>query len=182
MNKKQKDILLKLARKSILEEFGEKFDLNKYKIDDFSKKQGAFVTLTKKGNLRGCIGFVEGIFPLYETIYRAAKAAAFEDPRFPELKKEEINNIKIEISVLSIPQEIKAENPEDCIKQIKIGENGLIIKKGYASGLLLPQVFPEYDADSKMALEMTCKKAGLPKDSWKEGAKVFKFQAEVFSE
>ena len=186
MNQKQKEILLEIARKSILEEFDEgmeeKFDLNKYKFLEFSKKQGAFVTLTKRGELRGCIGFVEGIFPLYETIYKVAKSAAFEDSRFPRLKKEEMKEIKIEISVLSVPEEIKAEKPEDYIKQIKVGEDGLIIKKGFASGLLLPQVFPEYNADAKMALEMTCKKAGLPKDVWEEGAKVFKFQAEVFSE
>ena len=173
--------LLTLARKSIESYFSKKdIDISEYK--QFDKKQGVFVTLNKDGELRGCIGFPYPTSRLYQALFDAARAAAFEDPRFPALEKEELEKIDIEISVLTVPEEIKAE-PDDLPKHIKIGEDGLILKSPLTSGLLLPQVFAEYKCTPKQALEMTCQKAGLQKDTWKDSSvKILKFQAQIFKE
>ena len=129
--------------------------------------------------MRGCIGFIEPIFTLGQGIIEAARSAAFSDPRFPALQKDECKKVKIEISVLTEPKLMKG----DYIKQIKIGTDGLIIEKGMHKGLLLPQVFTEYNADPKIALEMTCEKAGLSRDAWKDkSVKLYKFHAEIIKE
>jgi AmmeMemoRadiSam system protein A len=172
LSKAHKKTLLNLARSTI---FNLPF---KEDLSQFKEKQGAFVTLHSNNELRGCIGFTEPVYPLSETIKTAAKLAAFEDPRFPplDIKKEKV---KIEISVLTLPKLIK-EKPEN---NIKLGEDGLIINSKYGSGLLLPQVFTAYNVNPIQALEMTCQKAGLPKDFWKsKEAKIYKFQADIFSE
>ncbi len=184
MNENDKKVLLRLARRSIETAFeGEELNVDEAIKSKFSEKQGAFVTLNKNRQLRGCIGFPEPIMPLYKAIIEAARAAAFEDPRFPPLKREELNDINIEISVLTKPEEIKVKHPLDYLKEIKIGRDGLIIRGPFGSGLLLPQVFVEYNADVVTALEMLCEKAGLPKNTWQNpNYKIYKFQAEVFSE
>lgn len=174
--------LLKLVRESVSLYFENKTPEDSYLKEKFSKKQGCFVTITKKKRLRGCIGFPEPIIPLYKAIIQAARSAAFEDSRFQPLQKEELNEIEFEISILTIPELIKVKNPEMYLKKIKIGEDGLIIR-GISSGLLLPQVFTEYKCDSKKALEMTCNKAGLPQDAWQDlNNKIYRFQAQIFSE
>lgn len=167
--------LVKLARSSIFSE--------PIHTDSFEDQQGVFVTLSSypSKKLRGCIGFVEPIISLRSAVIKAARAAAFEDPRFPPLSKKE--NFTVEISVLSVPELIKVKSPEDYLKNIRIGKDGLIVHHGMHSGLLLPQVFPEWNADERKALEMTCDKAGLPKDAWKDKlCKVYKFHAQIFSE
>lgn len=176
--------LIELARQSIESAFSYKAPkVPAVLLKKFSVAQGAFVTLTIAGELRGCIGYVEPVFPLCETIIRAARSAAFEDPRFPPLQKEEFKDVKIEISVLTLPEEIRVEKTEEYLQKIKIGQDGLIIRGRFGSGLLLPQVFTEYKCDPKKALEMTCQKAGLPADAWKDRSnKLYKFQAEIFSE
>jgi len=107
---------------------------------------------------------------------RATIYAAFADPRFSPLKKEELKDISIEISILEPPV------PVNKIDEIKVGRDGLIIKKGNYQGLLLPQVATEFHLDRIKFLELTCKKAGLPPSCWKEGALIFRFSADVFSE
>jgi AmmeMemoRadiSam system protein A len=176
--------LIELARQSIESAFSHKEPKAPAEmLKKFGTPQGGFVTLTIEGELRGCIGYVEPVFPLYETIMRAARSAAFEDPRFPPLQKQEFKLVKIEISVLTIPELIQAESSEDYPRQIRIGEDGLILRARSGSGLLLPQVFTEYRCTPLMALEMTCQKAGLPTGSWKDKAnRLYKFQAEIFSE
>ncbi|MBW2971757.1 TIGR00296 family protein [Candidatus Woesearchaeota archaeon] len=173
--------LLGLARKSIESYFSKKdVDFSAYK--NYSDKQGVFVTLNRKGRLRGCIGFPYPTLPLYQAVFEAARAAAFEDPRFNPVKKEELKDIDIEISVLTVPEEIEAK-PEDRPKLVRIGKDGLIIQSTFGSGLLLPQVFTEYHCTPERALEMTCQKAGLPDDAWKDKEnKVLRFQATIFSE
>lgn len=173
--------LLELARDSIKSYFsGEEIDLKDYK--KFNKKQGVFVTLNKDDDLRGCIGFPYPTKELYRAVFDAARAAAFEDPRFPKLEEDELKDTSIEISVLTVPEEIKTE-PEDIPKNIEIGKDGLIIKSEIASGLLLPQVFTEYKCTPEQALQMICQKAGLPIGSWKDKSnKILKFQAQIFSE
>lgn len=174
--------LVKLARESIEKSFkDEEVDLKEY--SEFSDSRGVFVTLNKEGRLRGCIGFPEPVYPLSKAIADAARNAAFDDPRFPALDESELIDIKIEVSVLTLPEQIQVDDVEDIPKEIKIGEDGLIIRGAMAAGLLLPQVFPEWKADPLKALQMTCEKAGLDADCWKDKKyRVFKFQAQIFEE
>jgi hypothetical protein len=175
-------LLLSLARESISCCFNNK-NPDTGKVEKFSEKQGVFVTLHKNNELRGCIGFPEPIFPLYKAVVKAAIAAAFEDPRFPPLQKQEFKDIKIELSVLTVPELIKVENPEEYMEKIKIGKDGLIIRSGLGSGLLLPQVATEYKWNVKTFLEHLCQKAWLGKDAWKNpDNKIYNFQAQIFSE
>jgi hypothetical protein len=142
-----------------------------------NEKKGAFVTLKKHSHLRGCIGYIEARKPLYKTVGEMALAAAFDDPRFPPLKLDELKNITIEISVMSPLQQVKN------MDEIEVGIHGLYVTKGFHSGLLLPQVAAEYNWDSLTFLQETCYKAGLQRDAWKDkDAKVYKFSAEVFGE
>jgi len=173
---KQGTELVKAARNSIENKIIE--------LKGYEEKQGVFVTLHSypSMNLRGCIGFPEPIMPLNKAVIESAKAAAFKDPRFPpvDVKKD---TFIVEVSVLTAPEEIKVKSPMEYLKKIKIGEDGLIVRCEHTSGLLLPQVFPEWNATPEMALEMTCEKAGLPKEFWKTGkCRFFKFQAQIFRE
>ena len=146
-------------------------------LEILKQKSGAFVTLKKHGRLRGCIGYIEARKPLYKTVSEMAIAAAFNDPRFPPLKPDELMHITLEISVLSPLKEIKD------IKEIEIGIHGLYITKGYDSGLLLPQVATEYKWDSLTFLEETCYKAGLRPNAWKDkDTRIYIFSADVFDQ
>jgi len=149
----------------------------------FSEKLGVFVTLkTISGDLRGCIGFPEPWCSLAQGIIEAAAAAAFEDPRFPPVSESELDDLTIEVSVLTTPQEIPGK-PEDRIKKIKIGRDGLILRSESGSGLLLPQVPVEENWSIEEYLAGICMKAGVQEDAWKDpNAKLFTFQAQVFSE
>lgn len=182
LTRNQKINLLKLARKTIYEylsddEYKDGPDKDAFKDDIFKVKCGAFVTLHIKGALRGCIGYIQGIKPIPDTIIDMAKASAFQDPRFPPLSRSEYNDIDIEISVLSPIEEVKG------VSNIVVGRDGLIISRGPRSGLLLPQVATEQNWDVFTFLENTCYKAGLPGDAWKlEDTKIEKFSAQVFGE
>src|SRR3989344_7348004 len=141
--------LVKLARHSIETFFsGKLLDLP----EGYNEKRGVFVTLNYSGRLRGCIGFPEPVHILKRAIVESARAAAFRDPRFGPLAEEELNDIDIEISVLTKPEIIEVESPLEYPDKIKIGKHGLIIKKIYNSGLLLPQVFAENNCTPKEAL------------------------------
>jgi len=135
---------------------------------------GAFVTLTKNGRLRGCIGHIIGSQPLIKTVAEMTRAAALEDPRFDPVKPAELSSIEFEISVLTPIREITDVN------EIEVGRDGIIITKGYHRGLLLPQVATEYGWDRETFLEQTCNKAGLPGNSWKDNdTKIEIFSAEI---
>lgn len=175
--------LIEIARKSIL--FA--FDNKRYEVREkiFEEKKGIFVTLLTypEKELRGCIGIPEPILPLKKAIVEAAISSAFNDPRFPPLEKKELDQIIIEISILTKPELIKVENPKEYLNEIKVGRDGLIVKKGIFSGLLLPQVATEYGWSTEEFLSQTCMKAGLTPDTWLDKeTKIFKFQAEVFCE
>lgn len=185
--------LVKIARDSIANRLGlVKFNvdqyLSSYQDEVLDKKGLAFVTIeTYYGtstSLRGCIGYVEAVAPLKEIVFKAAVAAAFSDPRFPPLSKNEFNNIIIEVTVLTKPQEVKVENRWDLPKSIKVGEDGLIVEYGILySGLLLPQVPMEYCWDEETFLAETCIKAGLQPDCWlNDKVKIKKFQGIIFRE
>ena len=182
INKEDKTSLLKLARDSISTYFSKK-EIDSKKVKKFSEKQGVFVTLEKNGQLRGCIGFPEPCLPLYEAIIESARSAAFSDPRFMPVREQELNEIEVEISVLTVPELINVKKPEEYLKKINIGKDGLIIRSSFGSGLLLPQVFTDYNCNAEQALQMLCQKAGLPLDAWKNlENKIYKFQAEIFHE
>jgi len=177
--------LIKLARAAISSAFShEDVKVSNDLKKEFSDIVGVFVTLNKHEELRGCIGFPEGAFPLYEGVVKAALSAAFSDPRFPSVEKDELKDITIEVSVLTKPAKIAVQRCEDYFKEIKVGRDGLIVKAAFGSGLLLPQVATEYKWDNKTFLAQTCAKAGLPPDFWKnaQGCNVYKFQSQVFSE
>ena len=143
-----------------------------------SEPMGVFVTLhTRKGELRGCIGYIEGVKSLPEAIVEMTKAAATEDPRFDPVKEAELNDVVLEISLLSPLQKI--ESPD----AIEVGKHGLVVSKGHNKGLLLPQVATENDWNKITFLEHTCEKARLPRDAWKsEETEISIFSAEVFEE
>jgi len=185
LSPEQGNKLVKLARQAISSHSDKESMAFKENIKkEFSMLRGVFVTLEEKGLLRGCIGIVEAVYPLYESVASAAVSAAFSDPRFTSLSKEELDKVTISVSVLTKPQMINVDNPDDYLKQIEVGKDGLLIKGKVNSGLLLPIVAVEQKWDSLVFLEQTCVKAGLAADSWKElsNCKVYKFQTEVFSE
>jgi uncharacterized protein (TIGR00296 family) len=153
--------------------------------DIFKNKSGVFVTINTfpKHNLRGCIGYPEPIFPLIEALQKAAGSAALDDPRFPSVEEEELENLVVEVSLLTPPELIKVNKPKHYTKEVKIGKDGLIVEKGYRRGLLLPQVPVEWKWKTDEFLSHTCMKAGLLPDCWlDEGTKIYKFSAEIFSE
>ena len=139
------------------------------------QQRGAFVTLHKNGELRGCIGYIVPYDSLDSTVKKMAVAAAFEDPRFPPLRKEEFEEIDIEISALTPLKKI------NNINEIEVGKHGILIRKGPYSGVLLPQVATEYNWDRITFLSQTCMKAGLHSNCWQdEDTEIYIFSAEVF--
>lgn len=182
MDNADKKLLLELARESIKTYFtGEKPSMDKVK--HLSEKRGVFVTLHLDGELRGCIGFPMPVYLLNTAIVEAARSAAFHDPRFPPVEEGELDKIDIEISVLTVPKEIKVNHADEYKKKIKIGEDGLIIKGGFGSGLLLPQVATENNFNAERFLNCLCQKAGMGFNSWKDlDNKISKFQADIFGE
>jgi AmmeMemoRadiSam system protein A len=139
-------------------------------------RAGAFVTLRIKGQLRGCIGYPEPELPLIDVVERCAVSAAISDPRFPALTKAEWSDVDVELSVLG------PISPVNDIRDIVVGRDGLIVEFGARRGLLLPQVAAEWNWDALEFAAQTCVKAGLPRDAWLKGARLFRFEAEVFSE
>ena len=151
----------------------------------FKEKSGVFVTLTKNpgDELRGCIGYPEPVMPLIDALKDAAISACSRDPRFPPVRPEELKRVRVEVSLLTPPVEVSVKKPRDYVSCVKIGEDGLIIQRGFGRGLLLPQVPVEWGWDAEEFLCQCCLKAGLMPDAWLQvGTKIFKFQAEVFSE
>ena len=179
------EILVKTARKVVTEYLTTH---KKLKLDDniqtaYSYESGVFVTINDPSGLRGCIGYPLPDKKLFNALTDAAISAATEDPRFPPVKLSEIDKIIFEVSVLTPPIEIQVEDPLDYPKKIKVGKDGLIIKAGFNSGLLLPQVPIEYGWTEEQFLSQTCEKAGLSKDFWKnKEAQVLKFEGIVFKE
>jgi AmmeMemoRadiSam system protein A len=171
-----KKILLKVARNALLKSFKQKTEPVATDLPELQEQNGAFVSLHKKGALRGCIGVFQGEGPLYRTVASMARAAAFEDPRFPPLKKGELNDIDIEISVLSPLTPIKD------VEEIEVGKHGIYIIKKHRRGVLLPQVATEQGWDRETFLRHTCLKAGLSPDCWKGDVEIYTFTADIFGE
>jgi AmmeMemoRadiSam system protein A len=174
---REKQLLLQVARRALLAavEHRESPD-NLPQISELGESAGAFVTLHKRGRLRGCIGQLGTAQSLVEVVAHCAKAAALEDPRFDRLRPDEAAETEIELSVLSPLEEIAPE-------KIEAGKHGLMVSRGLQHGVLLPQVATEYRWTARRFLEETCVKAGLERDAWQQpDAKIQCFTAEVFRE
>lgn len=176
LNKEEKKKLLEIARFSIIEAVtGKKQFYPNVTEEKLKENCGAFVTIKESNQLRGCIGYIQAVKPLYETVKDVAKSAAVNDYRFNPVGENELDNLELEISVLTPLKKIKD------INEIEVGKHGLVMKNGLNSGLLLPQVATEYGWDRDTFLRETCRKAGLPQDAWKdESTEIYTFSAEVF--
>ena len=173
----QKQALLDLARRSVRAHVTgspESVSLD-MALPDAS---GAFVSLKRRGDLRGCLGTLECRRGLATEVARCAADAASEDPRFPPVAREELPEISIEVSVLG---PLEAIDPGD-VHAITLGRHGLVAEQGASRGLLLPQVATEWEWTTEQFLRQTCVKAGLAPDAWQHGARIFRFDAEVFGD
>ena len=184
MNDNEGQIAVHMARQAI-EAVARDTDLGVFHAPaSFNDKRGVFVTLSTypDHNLRGCIGYPEPVFSLAKAILQAAEGAC-HDPRFPVLKAKELDDVVVEVSVLTPPELIKIADRRNLPDVVKVGVDGLIMENGPYRGLLLPQVPVEWQWNSTTFLEQTCIKAGLLPDMWLDKfTKVYKFQGEVFSE
>ena len=178
-------VLVKTARKAVTEFLsnGNRMKLESDLEEKFSFNSGVFVTLNNPDGLRGCIGFPMPEKKLSHAIIEGAIAAATEDPRFPSVKTNELNDIVFEVTVLTPPIVVDVSDPMEYLEKIKVGRDGLIIRHSFSSGLLLPQVPVEYDWNVEEFLQHTCEKAGLARDTWKnESVKIEKFEGIIFKE
>ena len=176
MNLEDGKSLVKLARHCLFS--------NKFNIPKITEKRGVFVTInTVDGNLRGCIGFIETDLPLNQSVIKAAKYAAFSDPRFRPVHEKELDELLFEVSILTKPKLVKVKSCKEYLKKIKIGRDGLIAQADNYKGLLLPQVASEYKWCAKEFLNQTCIKAGLLPETWlQKSCKIYSFQAQIFKE
>ena len=173
----QRTVLLALARRAIRGRVRGTVAAARAPTDPALTAPGAaFVTLTRAGSLRGCIGYIRAIQPLAECVAHCAVAAATGDPRFPPVTAEELPHLALEISVLS--PLVPIEDPT----QVQVGVHGLYISRGGRHGLLLPQVATEYGWDRETFLRQTCRKAGLPDDAWRHGAEIQIFTVDHFTD
>ena len=183
------EFLVRLARRTIEAYFKNKsfpiIDENKLS-PRLKEKRGVFTTIYKvkpEKELRGCIGYPYPIKELYRAVMETAIEAAFNDPRFLPLRHDELASVIIEVSVLTPLEKIEVDNPLDYPKKIVIGRDGLVIKYGIYSGLLLPQVPIEYNWEAEEYLAHLSMKAGLPPDAWLwKGVEIYRFTAQIFTE
>ena len=185
LTKSEGELAVRLARKAIEECLKNRKKINSDDLPKvFNEKRGVFVTLNKKKGdreLRGCIGRPYPVMLLGEAIITSAINAALEDPRFDPVKPEEIGELVIEVTVLTVPKLMKVK-PRDMPEKIVIGKDGLIVATNTCQGLLLPQVAVEHGFDCTEFLCQTCMKAGLMPDAWLNGAQVYSFQGQIFEE
>ena len=189
LNDEEGKFLIKLARTTV-KAYLEKRETIKPPKETAKKlfeKCGVFVTINSvngsEKQLRGCIGYPYPTSPLVEAVIDSAINAATEDPRFEPLSLSELGKVVFEVSVLTPPEPVEVKDPKEYLSKIKVGEDGLIVEKGYYKGLLLPQVPVEWGWCEEEFLCQCCMKAGLPPDSWlTKGAKIYKFKAIIFEE
>lgn len=178
------EIATKMARRAIEEYIDIKLIVKNSYGGKFVEKRGVFTTLTStSGELRGCIGFPEPVYPLGEAVIKSAISAAVNDPRFTPLTKEEMDDTIVEVSLLSMPNVLAVKNRKDLPSMVKIGADGLIAERDSFSGLLLPQVAVDEGMDQKAFLNAVCWKAGMEPDCWKDAdTSISTFNAEIFYE
>ena len=179
------EILVKTARQVVTEYLKNRTKINLEQTfeSNFSYNSGVFVTLNNSMGLRGCVGFALPDKKLYNALVDAAISAATEDPRFPPVTAKELEEITFEVTVLTPPEVIHVLDTVEYPSRIKVGKDGLMVKHGSNSGLLLPQVPVEYSWTEEEFLGYACEKAGLPRDCWKDKeTEVQKFEGIVFKE
>jgi AmmeMemoRadiSam system protein A len=175
LSKQDQGTLLQIARNSVQAHLlGQQLELPSIASGDLAQTRGVFVSVHLGTNLRGCVGTIDPPHPLYQSVSGCAVAAASRDSRFKPLQLSELPKVEFEISVLS-PIEVVTD-----LESIEIGRHGLIVSRGNARGLLLPQVAIQHQWDREQFLGETCRKAGLPPTAWKQGATIQRFTAEVF--
>jgi uncharacterized protein (TIGR00296 family) len=180
--------LVGLARRTIESVLGGGRTPSTSEAPEATKRHcGVFVTLNRvrggEHELRGCIGYPYPVKALVEAVVDVSQGAAFEDPRFPSVKAAEMDEIVVEVSVLTPPEVVRVDDPRHYPEHVRVGEDGLIVRRGGRSGLLLPQVAVDWDWDAEEFLSQCCVKAGLPPDSWLlPGTEVRRFQALIFAE
>ena len=174
-SQEERALLLRLAHEAIISALEHRDISLDPPTPHLAEPRGAFTSLYLHGGLRGCVGYVLPVGPVYRTVADTARAAAFEDTRFYPVTLEEAHNLQIELSILSVPKTIAPE-------AIEVGRHGLLISMAGRRGLLLPQVPVEHRWDRETFLEQTCQKAGLPRDAWQKGAMIEAFTAEIFGE
>jgi uncharacterized protein (TIGR00296 family) len=189
LSMKEGEFLIRLARNTVKTylETGKTVKPPENTPKKLFEQCGVFVTINSLKNgekkLRGCIGYPYPTSPLVEAVIDSAVSAATRDPRFYPLSLTELGTVVFEVSVLSPPEAVEVENPKEYLAKIKVGEDGLIVEKGFYKGLLLPQVPVEWEWCAEEFLCQCCVKAGLPPDSWlTKDAKIYKFQAIIFEE
>jgi|TARA_Y100000034_G_scaffold136892_1_gene216744 hypothetical protein len=186
LTKTQGDFLLKLARNTLTAHLSGTTHKKPATYDKIlDEERGVFVTLnTLTGDLRGCIGYPEPTKPLIDAVMDCAVHSATQDPRFPKVTKQELSNLKFEITVLTPPELMEVKHSAQYTHEITIGKDGLIVEQGTNKGLLLPQVAWDWEWNEKQFLEHTCKKACLPKDAYLDlkKTKIYKFQGQIFKE
>ncbi len=185
LSPEDRQMLLKLAHETIaLATQGKKPPtINLNEVSEALRRDGAsFVTLTEHGNLRGCIGSLEARRPLILDVRENALAAAFQDPRFPPVRANEVDDLHIEISVLSTPQRLDYDGPDDLIARLRPGVDGVVIERGWNRATFLPQVWEKLP-DPHEFLQHLCLKAHLPPDAYRRGdLDVYTYQVEMFEE
>lgn len=189
LEQKEGKFLIELARKAVEQNLKTKKCIKAPENlpEKFLQRCGVFVTINAfedgEKSLRGCIGLPYPTSRLAEAVIESAISAATQDPRFPSVSLAELDHVVFEVSVLTPPQLIEVKNPKEYVKQVKVGEDGLIVEKGYYKGLLLPQVPVEWKWDEETFLCQCCIKAGLPPDSWLvKGTKIYKFSSIIAEE
>ena len=176
MTDSEREALLKIARDAIMAHVRQDKPRETPPVALATVLAGAFVSIHKHGDLRGCIGHIDADRPLTQVIAQCAVSACTSDPRFPAVKADELPEIDIEVSILGPLEAVSGPD------EIEIGRHGLLVARDGRRGLLLPQVATEWKWDAATFLAHTCRKAGLPADAWKKGASVWRFDADVFSE
>jgi AmmeMemoRadiSam system protein A len=174
-SREDRNQLLRLAHDSISSALQQREISLDSPSSHLAEPRGAFTSLHLRGELRGCVGYVLPTCSVYRAVAETARAAAFNDNRFPPVTSEENPNLEIELSILSPAQPIRVE-------EIEVGRHGLVISWHGRRGLLLPQVPLEHGWDRIFFLEQTCRKAGLPLDAWQKGATIEAFTAEIFGD
>ncbi len=173
----QRRALLDLARDAVTAQVTARGPIEVPALD-LPDASGAFVTIKRRSELRGCLGTLQCRRGLAAEVVRCAADAASRDPRFPPVASDELPELSIEVSVLGPLEEFDPRSPD----AFTIGRHGLVAEQGHRRGLLLPQVATEWDWTPEQFLRQTCIKAGLPPDAWQHGARMYRFSAEVFGE
>ena len=171
----ERALLLQLAHQAILSALSEQEVSLDPPTPHLAEARGVFTSLYLRNELRGCVGYVLPVKPLYHAVAETARGAAFADSRFAPITRAESPELKIQLSILTVPQPIAAD-------AIEIGRHGLLLTMQSHRGLLLPQVAVEHGWNRVTFLEQTCRKAGLPPDAWQQGAKIEAFMAEIFGD